>query len=293
MAQKPEDASNIAGSQDVFVRALTTQNGQNGAPAPSNNPVADARAKLQAQQTGQGGGLVRRLFGMAGGTKEVLPNNWGNADQRAFAEAGQNYDAGNYARAAGAALRGVVATPVAAVADVGSQVGNFVLPKIADFAGGLMGAPVAPVAAAAPAPAVPAPVAQPKPVASVAGQAVAPQPVMPNPQRVLSPATHSLQDFVKNTEGLTWRQAAQMMQWAPPDLRSPQMQAATTLNRLTNTAIGNSEAAYRAAAAAGENSKARAALDDAIARAQGAAGSGISSINPLLGAQMRRGMVAE
>lgn len=73
MAQKPDDASNLQGSNDVYVRALTTQTGGQT----QSNPVADARAKLQAQQSGNTGGSIRRLFGFAGGTSEVqAPSFW-------------------------------------------------------------------------------------------------------------------------------------------------------------------------------------------------------------------------
>jgi len=281
MAQKPDDASNLQGSNDVYVRALTTQTGGQT----QSNPVADARAKLQAQQTGNGMGLVRRLFGFAGGTREVP--GWTGSSDRAFDAAKQDFAAGNYARAAGDAVRGVVMAPVSRLATAGNAVGgvvnDIVLPKITDFAGGLVGytagnAPVAatPVAQTAPAP-------QPTPVAAVAGQTVAPQPVVANPQPSMSPRTHTVDDFVRATEGMSWRQMAHLLPFAPPDPRNPQLQAQSLLNALTRTAVGINLQGQRPSSG----------LEQAIARAQNASGGGIGSLNPLIGAQLRRGMAAE
>ena len=294
MAQKPDDASNLQGSNDTFVRALTTQTGQGGQQNPGN-PVADARAKLQAQQSGDTRGFVRRLIGFAGGTSEVP--GWANASDRAFAATKQDFNSGNYARAAGDAVRGVGMLPISRLATIGNVAQDVVLPKITDFATGLVGGPaapaaVAPVAAApaapvAPVAAAPAQVAPRAPVASLAGPA---QPSMPAP---LSPQQHTMEDFLKATNGLTWRQAAQLLNFAPPDMRNPQLAAQQQLNSLSGLAIRNDLAGYAGAAGAGHNDVARQRLDQAIARAQGAVGGGVSSINPLVGARLRQGMVAE
>lgn len=265
------------GSYDTFVQSLTTQSGGQT----QSNPVADARAKLQAQQTGNGMGLVRRLFGFAGGTSEVQAPTWADASDRAFRATKQDFGAGNYARAAGDAVRGVAMLPVSQIASAGNAVSgianNVVLPKIAEFAGGLVGhTPVAAPVAVAPAP-------QPPPVAAVAGQAVSPQPVMANPQPPMSPKTHTIDDFVRATEGMSWRQMAQLLPFAPPDLRNPQVQAQNTLNRLTQQAIDINL----------RGQKPSSGLEQAIARAQNASGGGVGSLNPVLGAQLRRGMAAE
>lgn len=281
MAQKPDDASNLQGSNDVYVRALTTQTGGQT----QSNPVADARAKLQAQQSGNTGGFIRRLFGMAAGESNVpFPNAAGYSD-RAFDATKQDFKAGNYARAAGDAVRGVAALPVSRMATIG----NMVLPQISDFAGGLVGqvagnTPAAAIPAAQPAPvAAAAPAPQPTPVAAVAGQAVAPQPVHPNPQPPMSPQTHTVDDFVRATEGMSWRQMAHLLPFAPPDMRNPQLQAQGLLNLLTRSAVGINLQGQRPSSG----------LEQAIARAQNASGGGVGSLNPVIASQLRRGMAAE
>lgn len=273
------------GSYNTYVQGLTTQTGQQ---QPSN-PVADARAKLQAQQTGNGTGLVRKLFGFAGGTREVP--GWAGSSDRAFDDTKQDFSAGNYARAAGDAVRGVAMLPISRLATIGNTIGDTVLPRISDFAQGLVNqVPGAAPAAPAPAPVAAAAPRPHAPVGAVAGNAVAPQPSMPAP---LNPRSHSMEQFLKATDGMTWGQAAQLLAWAPPDMRSPPMQAQARLNSLTDLAVRNSLQGYKEAAGAGKGDLAARMLNDAIARAQNATGGGIGSINPLISARMRQGMVAE
>lgn len=307
MAQKPDDASNLQGSNDVYVRALTTQTGGQT----QSNPVADARAKLQAQQSGNTGGSIRRLFGFAGGTSEVqAPSFWdqppgGRVVAPAAAPvAPAPVNPGFWNAVGQASQKPYYGFPVPSAADVQHVMQPIVDPVAGviaaarnDFAAGARS--VNPnygvVAASAPTPAPPVthgPGPQTSTIGSTVGQSVAPQPVMPNPRPPLSPKTHTLQDFVNATRGLTWDQAAQMMQWAPPDMRNPQMQAQQTLADLTRAAA-DAHITSAKAMQTKDPKGAMALLDKAISYAQGAVGSGVGATGPVLTETMRRGMVAQ
>lgn len=282
------------GSYDTYVQGLTTQNGQQ---QPSN-PVADARAKLQAQQTGNGMGLVRKLFGFAGGTSEVpAPSFWDQPPGGrvvapiAAPVAPAPINQGFWNAVGQASQRPYYGFPVPSAADVQRTVQPIVDPVAGaiaaarnDFAAGARSVnPNYGVLAAQPAPVVNGPGPQTSTVGSTAGKSVAPQPVVANPQPSMSPRTHTVDDFVRATEGMSWRQMAHLLPFAPPDPRNPQLQAQSLLNALTRTAVGINLQGQRPSSG----------LEQAIARAQNASGGGIGSLNPLIGAQLRRGMAAE
>lgn len=255
------------GSYDTYVQGLTTQSGGQQ----QSNPVADARAKLQAQQGGNTGGVIRRLFGMAAGAAEVPAPQ----EPRGFLQ--------TIGHGVGTLVSPQPAQSAPHIDFNSTVLGKIVNDAVANVrAGYAMANPQTPTQAVMSSEAAlpPNPATT---VGSEVGKTVAPPPVGPNPQPPMSPRTHTVDDFVRATEGMSWRQMAHLLPFAPPDMRNPQMQAQGLLNALTRTAVGINLQGQRPSSG----------LEQAIARAQNASGGGVGSLNPVIASQLRRGMAAE
>ena len=263
MAEKPADASNLQGSQDTFVQALTSQMPGVNPPSPSVDPVAAARAKLRANIAG---GNVK---GWAGGTSDTGPGEFakivaavapGGAGQIGIKNPSQGLPVMNVDD---------MGRPVADVINRPPPAAVTVQPGPQTPVGQTLGAQVTPASVQAqPVPNPQLPAGPQHPLASFS----------PHHAGAMHPATHSLEDFSNAMDGLSWRQAQHMLAWAPQhDMSSPADQAQATLHGVSQLGVNSYEAAYRQAMQRGDHAGAQVAYEGMLKAAQ----QGMPQINPM------------